>query len=140
MFHFLLYPFHGSKKLNLTMIMQAEVKKSCQELCSLEILIDDLKDIDFSPLLQVCMNLDTSEIEAVDVRNESSCVLKGEYALSLMRAINQKLRVVDLQDLSFGKDFLRYIMVLVMDYLCINDIISGSLVTFILIFSANLRS
>ncbi|XP_054786816.1 protein DWD HYPERSENSITIVE TO UV-B 1 isoform X2 [Prosopis cineraria] len=53
------------------------------------------------------MNLDTSEIEAVDLRNESTSELNGEYALSLMRAINQKLRVVDLQDLSFGKDFLR---------------------------------
>ncbi|XP_027364895.1 uncharacterized protein LOC113871980 isoform X2 [Abrus precatorius] len=91
----------------LSSLFKAEVKKSCQELCNLEILIDDLKDIDIAPLLDMCMNLDTSEIEAVDVRNESSCVLNGEYALSLMRAINQKLRVVDLQDLSFGKDFLR---------------------------------
>ncbi|KAJ1397311.1 WD40/YVTN repeat-like-containing domain superfamily [Sesbania bispinosa] len=89
------------------MIMQAEVKKSHQELCILDILIDNLKDIDFAPLLDVCMNLDTAEIEAVDVRNESSCVLNAEYALSLMRAINQKLRVVELQDVSFGKDFLR---------------------------------
>ncbi|XP_061373865.1 protein DWD HYPERSENSITIVE TO UV-B 1 isoform X2 [Gastrolobium bilobum] len=91
----------------LSSFFKAEVKKSCQELCSLEIILDDLKDIDFAPLLDVCMNLDTSEIEAVDVRSESSCVLNGEYALSLMRAINQKLQVVDLQDLSFGKDFLR---------------------------------
>ena len=111
--------------------MQAEVKKSCQELCSLEILIDDLKVIDFAPLVDLCMDLDNSEIEAVDVRNETSCVLSGEYALSLMRAINQKLRVVDLQDLSFGKDFLRYSMVLVMDYCCIIEMISDCLVTFI---------
>ncbi|KAJ1402874.1 WD40/YVTN repeat-like-containing domain superfamily [Sesbania bispinosa] len=98
--------FKGTR-LNLTMIVQAEVKKSHQELCILDILIDDLKDIDFAPLLDVCMNLNTAEIEAVDVRNESSCVLNAEYALSLMRAINQKLRVVELQDVSFGKDFLR---------------------------------
>ncbi|KAK7280288.1 hypothetical protein RJT34_25350 [Clitoria ternatea] len=88
-------------------LFKAEVKKSYHELCSMEILIDDLKDIDIAPLVDLCTDLDTSEIEAVDVRNESSCVLNGEYALSLMRAINQKLRVVDLQDLSFGKDFLR---------------------------------
>ncbi|KAK7269900.1 hypothetical protein RIF29_22697 [Crotalaria pallida] len=90
----------------LANFFKAEAKKSLQELCSLEILIDDLKDIDFAPLLDVCMNLDTSEIEAVDLRSESTCALNGEYALSLMHAINQKLRVVDLQDLSFGKDFL----------------------------------
>nr|KYP75301.1 WD repeat-containing protein 5B [Cajanus cajan] len=89
------------------MIVQAEFKKSNHELCILDILIDDLKDIDIAPLLDLCINLDTSEIEVVDVCNESSCVLNGEYALSLMRAINQKLRVVHLQDLSFGKDFLR---------------------------------
>ncbi|XP_020532423.1 uncharacterized protein LOC105650742 isoform X2 [Jatropha curcas] len=49
----------------------------------------------------------TSEIEAIDIHNGSSRVLNGEYALSLMRAFNQKLRVVDLQDSLYGKDFLR---------------------------------
>ncbi|KAG4398007.1 hypothetical protein GLYMA_10G259600v4 [Glycine max] len=92
----------------LSSLFKAEVKKSNHELCSLEILIDDLKDADIAPLFDLCMNFDASEIEAVDVRNESSCVLNGEYALSLMRAINQKLRVVHLQDPSFGKDFLRF--------------------------------
>jgi len=111
------------------MIKQAEVKKSNHELCKLEILIDDLKDVDIAPLLNLCMNFDASEIEAVDVRNESSCVLNGEYALSLMRAVNKKLRVVHLQELSYGKDFLRYIMVFMMNYLCINDTISDSLLT-----------
>ncbi|KAA8545799.1 hypothetical protein F0562_020750 [Nyssa sinensis] len=48
----------------------------------------------------------TSVIDAVDVRHESSCILDGEYVLLLLRAINQKLRVVDIQDSSFGKDFL----------------------------------
>ncbi|KAK8467409.1 hypothetical protein PHAVU_007G042500 [Phaseolus vulgaris] len=91
----------------LSSLFKAEVKKSNHELCKLEILIDDLKDVDIAPLLNLCMNFDASEIEAVDVRNESSCVLNGEYALSLMRAVNKKLRVVHLQDLSYGKDFLR---------------------------------
>ncbi|PRQ22808.1 hypothetical protein RchiOBHm_Chr6g0254281 [Rosa chinensis] len=53
------------------------------------------------------MELDASEVEAVDICNESLHVLNGKYALLLMRAINQKLRVVDLQDLALGKDFLR---------------------------------
>lgn len=110
-----------SKKLKLIMIVQAEVKKSRQELCVLEIVIDDICDFDFAPLLDTCMNLDASEIEAVDVRNESSCLLNGECAFSLLRAINQKLRVVELQDVSFGNDFLRYIIVLVMDYICTTD-------------------
>lgn len=87
------------------------MKKSRHELCSLDIFLDHLKDSDFLPLLDIFMELDTSEIEAIDVRNESSCVLDGEYALSLMRAINQKLRRVDLQDVPFGKNFLRYLLV-----------------------------
>ncbi|KAF5727277.1 hypothetical protein HS088_TW22G00967 [Tripterygium wilfordii] len=90
----------------LSGFFKVEVKKSKHELCSMDIFLEDLKDIDFLPLLDVCFEIDTSEIEAVDVRNGLSCVLNGEYALSLMRALRQKLRVVDLQDLPLGKDFL----------------------------------
>lgn len=78
--------------------------------------MDNVKDIDFHSLLEVFMKISESEIEAVDVLNESSCALTGEYALLLMRSIGQKLRVVDLQDFSFGKDFLRYITVFITHY------------------------
>ncbi|XP_011001526.1 PREDICTED: uncharacterized protein LOC105108772 [Populus euphratica] len=91
----------------LSGFFKAEVRKSCNELCSLEIILDHLKDIDVPPLLDVCATIETSEIEAVDIRNGPSCSLNGECALSLMRAFNQKLRAVDLQDSPFGKDFLR---------------------------------
>ncbi|KAF5448230.1 hypothetical protein F2P56_028786 [Juglans regia] len=91
----------------LSGLFKAVVKKSRHEPCSLEIFLDHLKDTDFHPLLDIFMELDASEIEAIDVRNESSCMFDGEYALSLMRAVNQKLRRVDLQDFSFGKNFLR---------------------------------
>ncbi|KAJ6905816.1 hypothetical protein NC652_023542 [Populus alba x Populus x berolinensis] len=91
----------------LSGFFKAEVKKSCNELCSLEIILDYLEDIDVPPLLDVCATIETSEIEAVDIRNGPSCSLNGECALSLMRAFNQKLRAVDLQDSPFGKDFLR---------------------------------
>ncbi|KAF2320979.1 hypothetical protein GH714_032380 [Hevea brasiliensis] len=91
----------------LSGFFKAEVKKSFKELCNLEIFLDQLNDIDFPPLLDVCLSIDTSEIEAVDIHDGSSRVLNGDYALSLMRAFNQKLRVVDLQDSLYGKDFLR---------------------------------
>ncbi|KAL6209888.1 hypothetical protein ACLB2K_020827 [Fragaria x ananassa] len=90
----------------LSVLFKAEVKRSCNELCSLEISLDHLMDVEFPPLIDLCMELDASEVEAVDISNESLHVLNGKYALLLMRAINQKLRVVDLQDLAFGKDFL----------------------------------
>jgi hypothetical protein len=121
--------------------VQAEVKKSNQEPCILDILIDDLKDVDFAPLFEICTNLDTSEIEAVDIRNESPCVLSQEYALPLMRAIKQKLRVVELHDVSITNDFVRYIMVLAMDYLCKNEVFFYCLITVIVYshLSFNLR-
>ncbi|GLU09131.1 hypothetical protein SLE2022_260060 [Rubroshorea leprosula] len=88
-------------------LYQAQVKKSRCELCSIEILLDQLNDMNFHPLLEVCNKIGESEIEAVDVCNGSSCALAGENALALMQAIKERLRVVDLQDVSFGKDFLR---------------------------------
>ncbi|KAJ4837456.1 hypothetical protein Tsubulata_013165 [Turnera subulata] len=91
----------------LSAFFMSEFKKSCHELCSLEIVLDELKDIDFPPLIDVCAAIEGSEIEAVDIRNDSLSPVDGEYALSLMRAFDQKLRVVDLQDSSFGKDSLR---------------------------------
>ncbi|KAG5548224.1 hypothetical protein RHGRI_013805 [Rhododendron griersonianum] len=53
------------------------------------------------------MEIGTSDIDAVDMFHYSSCDLNGEYVLLLLRAINQKLRVVNIRDASFGKEFLR---------------------------------
>ncbi|KAJ0010546.1 hypothetical protein Pint_33754 [Pistacia integerrima] len=91
----------------LSGLFKADVRKARRESCTLEILLEYLKDIDFNPLLEVCLEISESEIEAVDIRGGSACVLSGEYALALMRAIGQKLRSVDLQDTSFEKEFLR---------------------------------
>lgn len=107
-------------------MVQADVRKNRRESCTLEILLEYLKDIDFNPLLELCLEIIESEIEAVDIRGGSACVLNGEYALALMRAIGQRLRSVDLQDTSFGKEFLRYILVFIMrlfeknsNYICL---------------------
>ncbi|XP_024034739.1 uncharacterized protein LOC18034571 isoform X3 [Citrus clementina] len=98
---------HGHRYSHLG--TKADVRKSQNEPCTLEIILEYLKDIDFQPLLEVCMQIGATEIEAVDVRSGTSCMLTGEFALSLMHAIDQKLRVVDLHDSSFGKDFIRNI-------------------------------
>ncbi|PIN01343.1 Protein phosphatase 1, regulatory subunit [Handroanthus impetiginosus] len=68
--------------------------------------MDDLKDVDFYPLLDLLKEIDASEIDAVDMVNRSSCVLSGEYVSPLLHAVSKKLRVVDICDISFGKDFL----------------------------------
>ncbi|KAL0334931.1 UNVERIFIED_CONTAM: hypothetical protein Sradi_4705000 [Sesamum radiatum] len=70
--------------------------------------MDDLKDVDLYPLLDLLKEIDSSEIDAVDIVNRSSCVLSGEHVSAVLRAVNKKLRVVDICDISFGKDFLLY--------------------------------
>lgn len=72
--------------------------------------MDELRDTDYEPLLHSLMEIDLSEIEAVDMINRSSCVLGGERVLSLLRAVHKKLRIVDLEDIILGKDFLLYVV------------------------------
>lgn len=84
----------------------AKLNKAQHKGCSLVVLLDNLKDADFHPVLDLFMEIDASEIDAVDIINRSACPLDGGYVLSLLRAINTKLRIVDLQDVSLGKNFL----------------------------------
>lgn len=84
----------------------AESKKSNNEESSFVIFVDDLKVADFHPLYNVFVQIDVSEIDAVDILQKSICSLEAESVLLLLHAVNQKLRVVDLQDRTFGKDFL----------------------------------
>ncbi|KAI3922369.1 hypothetical protein MKX01_006058 [Papaver californicum] len=86
---------------------KAKLQKSRREQCNFQVLLNKLKDIDVPPLIEVFSAVDLSEIDIVDILHESAYQLTGELVLSLMRAINQKLRVVDLQDSSFGKGCLR---------------------------------
>ncbi|KAL7002881.1 hypothetical protein U1Q18_004040 [Sarracenia purpurea var. burkii] len=99
-------------KALLSAFSKAEAKKAHHQLSSLVVFLDDLKNADFLPLLDMFTGIDTSEIDAVDISHNSSCDLNGEYILTLLRAINQKLRVVTIRDASFGKEFLRYVLVL----------------------------
>lgn len=87
-------------------MMQAEIKKSNNEESTFVIFLDDLKSIDFHPLYNIFLQIDLSEIDTVDILQKSSCSLDADSVLLLLHAINQKLRIVDLQDRTFGKDFL----------------------------------
>lgn len=93
-------------KAILAEVFKAKLKKARHEVSSLVVLLDDLKDVDFYPLLDLLMEIDSSEIDAVDMINRFSCALSGERVSSLLRAVNKKLRVVDIRDISFGKGFL----------------------------------
>ncbi|CAN4112127.1 unnamed protein product [Withania somnifera] len=87
-------------------LINCQVEKARHEVSSLVILLDDIKDTDFHPLLDLLTEADLSEIDAVDIINRSVCILSWEYLLALLRASSRKLRVVDLQDILFDKDFL----------------------------------
>ncbi|KAL4555834.1 hypothetical protein LXL04_038463 [Taraxacum kok-saghyz] len=93
-------------KAVLSALFKAEVKKSNNEESIFLIYLDDFKSIDFHPLYNLFLQIDLSEIDSVDILQKSSCSLDGDSVLLLLHAINQKLRVVDLQDRTFGKDFL----------------------------------
>ncbi|KAL3538826.1 hypothetical protein ACH5RR_002192 [Cinchona calisaya] len=93
-------------KLVLSALFKAKAKKMRHEVINLVVLLDDLRDVDFQPLLDLLAEIDDSEIDAVDVINRSSCVMSGECLLLLLRVSHKKLRVVDLQDILFGKEFL----------------------------------
>ncbi|CAI0470440.1 unnamed protein product [Linum tenue] len=93
----------------LSSFFKAEIRKSCSDPCSLDIFLDDLTDMDFQPLLDISVAIDSSEIEAVDIHNGSSCVLSVEYSLALIHAFSQKLRTVHLEDSRNGNDLFREI-------------------------------
>ncbi|XP_073287320.1 protein DWD HYPERSENSITIVE TO UV-B 1 isoform X2 [Primulina huaijiensis] len=90
-------------------LFKAKIKKARHEVSSLMVSIDDLKDVDFYPFLDLLTDIDSSEIDVVDFVNSPSCVLNGEYVYPLLHAVNKKLRFVDIHDTSFGKDFLLYL-------------------------------
>ncbi|XP_057788176.1 protein DWD HYPERSENSITIVE TO UV-B 1 isoform X2 [Salvia miltiorrhiza] len=87
-------------------LFKAKIKKARHELSTFMVLMDDLKDVDFHPLHNMLKEIDVSEIDAVDMVNRSSCGLSVEYVSPLLHAVNEKLRVVDIRDISFGRDFL----------------------------------
>ncbi|KAJ9170607.1 hypothetical protein P3X46_018703 [Hevea brasiliensis] len=90
----------------LSCFSKAKIQKCCQKKCSIVVSLNQLKDDDISPLIDTFLAVDSSDIAAVDILHESPCNLNGEHIMSLLQAINLKLRVVDLQDVSLEEDFL----------------------------------
>lgn len=72
------------------------------------VLLNQLKDDDISPLIDVFQAIDSSDIDAVDIilDHESTSVLNEKNILSLINAVKLKLQVIDLSNASV-KDFLR---------------------------------
>nr|GMC89567.1 uncharacterized protein LOC109161506 isoform X1 [Ipomoea batatas] len=90
----------------LSALFKVRWNKAFREPTILVIVLDDIGDIDFQPLLELLREIDASDIDAVDIITRSTCTLSGDRVILFLRAVSRKLRVVDLQDILFGKDFL----------------------------------
>ncbi|KAL6277568.1 hypothetical protein ACE6H2_021169 [Prunus campanulata] len=90
----------------LAWFTQAKIQSSHNEKCRITISLDQLKDADILPLTNVLMSSDSADIDAVDIFLEFYSDLAKENVMALIHAVNQKLQVVDLQDLSLGNEFL----------------------------------
>ncbi|KAK9715835.1 hypothetical protein RND81_06G192700 [Saponaria officinalis] len=88
-------------------LFMVSIKDFQHDQCILEVSLDSLKDSEFIPLFDLFTDINNSVIDGVDVYNRTPCVMNGGYVLSLLRAINKKLRAVHLIDLSLEKGFLR---------------------------------
>ncbi|KMT09786.1 hypothetical protein BVRB_6g127660 [Beta vulgaris subsp. vulgaris] len=93
----------------LSSLSKAECQKPFQRRSTLVIVLDNVKDADFSPLIDMINAMSSCDVDAVDILNQSPCILNEDQVLSLMCAANQNLRTVSLQDLPFTKRFLRYL-------------------------------
>ncbi|KAK9105050.1 hypothetical protein Scep_021894 [Stephania cephalantha] len=56
----------------------AKLQKSCFERSILQVLLDLLMDVDVPPLIETFSLMGSYEIDAIDIINESPCVLKRE--------------------------------------------------------------
>ncbi|XP_057491720.1 protein DWD HYPERSENSITIVE TO UV-B 1-like isoform X3 [Actinidia eriantha] len=90
----------------LSWFYKAKIQKSFHQQCDMVVLLDYLKDADFAPLNDVFQAIDSSDIDAVDMIHESHCALNKEHVMSLLRTINLKLRIVDLQDIALVDELL----------------------------------
>lgn len=83
----------------------------CQEQCVLEISVDQLVNSDVPTLIDALSNINLFGIDAIDVRQRSSCLqLDEDFVLSLLQAVNCKLRVIEFIDSSYLKKILRYVI------------------------------
>ncbi|XP_044508095.1 uncharacterized protein LOC123227360 isoform X3 [Mangifera indica] len=91
----------------LSWFSEAKIRHSCQQKCTFVVLLNKLKNADISPLIEMFREIDSSDIDAVDIIHRAPCCLKKEEIMSLMHAINQKLQLVDLGQMALTNDILR---------------------------------
>lgn len=76
------------------------------------LLLDELEDSDLSPIMDALLKVHTFSVDAVDILCRSCSILNQEYVLSLTRAVNSKLRIVNLQDMLLKRDIIWYVLIM----------------------------
>nr|XP_016483767.1 PREDICTED: uncharacterized protein LOC107804395 isoform X2 [Nicotiana tabacum] len=90
----------------LSELYKASMQKKVQQRRTLLVSLDELEDVDMSPLVDVLLKIHLFDVDAVDVLCTSPLAVKQESVVSLVRAVNSTLRTVDLQDMLFKKEIL----------------------------------
>ena len=117
----------------LVTIIQVKIYKPGNEKYSIAVSLDQINGADISPLLDVLMASESSDIDAVDILQESHSSLSEEHLMALMRAVGFKLRGVDLQEMSLTKELLRSVLVSSKMYIwvCDSSVYSRSICCFL---------
>lgn len=90
----------------LSQLYKASVQEKVQKRSTLVIPLHELEDDDMLPLVDILLKVHLFNVDAVDILSTSKSVVNQESVVSLMRAVNSTLRIVDLQDTLFRKDIL----------------------------------
>nr|XP_016471033.1 PREDICTED: uncharacterized protein LOC107793237 isoform X1 [Nicotiana tabacum] len=90
----------------LSELYEFSMQKKVQQRRTLLVSLDELEDVDMSPLVDVLLKIQLFDVDAVDVICTSPLAVKQESVVSLVRAVNSSLRTVDLQDMLFKKEIL----------------------------------
>lgn len=91
----------------VTWLSKADLQKSQSKQCTVAIVLDQLRDVDFAPLFDLILEAKHSEIDAVDIHLETQCTLGEKQIMSLIHAADQKLNAIHLLDLTSTGDLLR---------------------------------
>ncbi|KAL3526848.1 hypothetical protein ACH5RR_011504 [Cinchona calisaya] len=91
------------KSAILSWLHKAVLQRNNHQKCTIAVFLDELDDRDITPLIDVFVDV---QCDAVNILSKSPCFLNQESILSLICAASSKLQVVDLQNISVGKDII----------------------------------
>ncbi|XP_059294569.1 protein DWD HYPERSENSITIVE TO UV-B 1-like [Lycium ferocissimum] len=90
----------------LSQLYKASMQEKVQKKSTLVVSLDELEDDEMLPLVDTLLKVHLFNVDAVDILSTSKSVVKQEFVVSLIRAVNSTVRIVEFQDTLFRKDVL----------------------------------